>query len=426
MGVRYQLADHEIEQIKMEATALLSRYLKINTSNPPGDTTKAVEFFKELFVAENIPHKVYEYSSTKKSIMACIKSNRGEQKPLLLLNHMDVVPADKTKWKFDPFQGEVIEGDICGRGSLDMKGMTIAQLLSLIVIKRKGIELKRDLIFLAVADEELGGFHGAKYIVENYFDEINPEVVLDEGGMGFKTNSNQPVFFVSCSQKKALWLRIKAMGESGHGSRPTNENPNNILLNALVKLINYEWTVDDNSNINHLIKALVRKNNSCTEFFNTIVRNTLSVTMLKSGENAVNVIPSTAEATIDCRLLPDANIDTILELFKKIIDDKRINIEVIKRTDHVDTSNIKSNFMSVIDQVIKNNFNNAKIIPFVTPVGTDSKYFRQKGVEAYGLFPILINLHDLKTIHGINEKISIENLVLGTKIIYEICIDYCI
>lgn len=424
MKAFHKMEGGDLEQIKEELLSLLCRYIRIDTSNPPGETGEAVEFLKGLYEQEGIQYKVYEASPAKKSIAARIKSSGSTNKPLLLLNHMDVVPANKSHWNCEPFSGEIAQGYIHGRGALDMKGMAAAQIMSLFLINRKALKLNRDLIVLSVADEETGGKLGAKFIVDNFFDEFNPEFVLDEGGFGFSTTNGRPVFFVSCSQKKSLWLKIRANGTAGHGSQPISDNSNNILTHALSRLLSFKWPVEQDKSTRRLFNYLVHKDGAGLDLFNALAANTVSITSLTSG-TAVNVIPSTAEATLDCRLLPNVKVEDVMRQISEVLADSRIDIEVIKRTDKVVVSDFKSEFLDCIQGVLDFNFIRPRLVPFITPVGTDSKFFRDKGVRSYGLFPILINSKELGSVHGADERVSIDNLLLGTKIIYEVCANYC-
>jgi len=159
-----------------EAIELLSRYLQIDTTNPPGNEGRGVEFFVDIFETEKVDYKIYEAASGRKSIRAVIPGS-GEKGALILLNHIDVVPAQADQWSFEPFSGEVKDGFIHGRGALDMKGQGIMELLAFLDVKRKGLAPCRDIIFLAVADEEVGGKHGVEYLLDNHPDDFKADII---------------------------------------------------------------------------------------------------------------------------------------------------------------------------------------------------------------------------------------------------------
>lgn len=448
MNLDYKLDINQTKELTDEAVKHLSNYIKIDTSNPPGNTDAGLEYFKNIFESEGIEYKIYTSKSNKKSILAWIKSDGSKGKPLLLLNHIDVVPANSEDWSFEPFSGDIKNGYILGRGALDMKEIGIAQLMCVLKVKRENIHLKRDLMFLAVPDEETGGLEGTKYVVDNYFQDIEPAVVLDEGGFGTKClTKSKPVFFVSCGQKKGVWLRIRAHGQAGHGSQPHKENPNDILIKALNRVIENPYPVDLNEDIWYALKRLGKERSWLQgwivsmyrwpfiggllgryfqryEFFNALVRNTLTITMLEAGSK-VNMIPTTAEATIDCRVLPHVKVEDVLNRLKRIINDSRVEIEIIKNLREAATSSFHSEFLSILNYVLKDNFKDSIILPYITPVGTDAKYFRERNVEGYGIFPIFVDDKDLKTFHGNDEKILIDNFSQGCKITYELVINYC-
>ena len=227
--------------VEEEALTLLSRYIQINTTNPPGNEIKAAQFFKEIFDREGIEATIIESAPGRANVYARVRGS-GEKKAVVLLNHMDVVPADAKRWKEPPFSGATKDGYIWGRGALDMKGPAIVELMSLILMKRRNAPLKGDIIFLGTADEEAGGALGAGFLVEKHaelFSDVG--LVLNEGG-GIQVGDDGRVGYyrVSVAEKTPLWLRLTASGSAGHGSTPGNSLAVNKLLLALNRLIQYE------------------------------------------------------------------------------------------------------------------------------------------------------------------------------------------
>ena len=209
------------DALEQEAVSLLSRYIQIDTTNPPGNETKAAQFFKEIFDREGIEARIIESAPGRGNIYARLRGS-GAKKAVILLNHMDVVPADANLWKEAPFSGSLKDGYIWGRGALDMKGPAIAELMTLLALKRNNVALQGDVIFLGTADEEAGGALGAGFLLEKHPDMFaNVGVVLNEGG-GVRLGKDGKVqsYSVSVAEKTPLWFRLIATGAPGHGSTP--------------------------------------------------------------------------------------------------------------------------------------------------------------------------------------------------------------
>src|SRR6202035_293422 len=217
-----------------------TEYVKIDTSNPPGDTRKAADFLAAIFEREGIPVTRYESAPGKAIIYARLKATIAPAgKAIVLLHHMDVVPADRTQWRTDPFVPTIQGNDLWGRGSMDMKGQGIAQVMAFLMLKREHVPLSRDVILLAEPDEEVGGALGARWMIANHYAELDPEYVIDEGGFGSTDlfAPNKMVYGISVAEKKLVWLKLRAEGVAGHGSQPTDSNPNDRLVRALARLL---------------------------------------------------------------------------------------------------------------------------------------------------------------------------------------------
>ena len=218
------LGEAEWTALGDEATALLSQYLRINTTNPPGNEIAAARWLAAVLRRDGIEARIFEPAAGKANLYARL-SGDGSARPLILLNHMDVVLASPEYWTVDPFSGLIKDGYVWGRGALDMKGEAIAQLMTMVILKRAHVPLKRDIIFLATADEEIGAGVGAAWIVEHQADLVrDAEFLLNEGGLT-RTNGLGGVEFygVGTTEKSPFWLDVTARGTAGHGSRPTPE-----------------------------------------------------------------------------------------------------------------------------------------------------------------------------------------------------------
>src|SRR5436190_379728 len=231
-------------KIGAEATRILQEYVRIDTSNPPGDTRKAADFLAGLLEGEGIAVTRYEPAPGKAIVLARLKAGASPVagKPILLLQHMDVVPADRTRWKIDPFAATIQNDELHGRGAFDMKSLGVSHLMAFLLLKRQQVPLARDVILLAEPDEEIGGAMGARWMIANHYGELDPEYVLDEGGFGSRDllSPGTLVYGISNAEKKILWLKVRAEGVAGHGSQPHDQNPNIRLLRALNRLLTAE------------------------------------------------------------------------------------------------------------------------------------------------------------------------------------------
>ena len=430
-----------------EAVRLLSEYIKINTTNPPGDEDKAVKFFKKIFDGEGIESRVYESEPGRQSIRALIKGT-GEKPPLILMHHMDVVPADRGEWSFDPFGGEIIDGYICGRGTLDCKGLGIMELMAFLKMKREGKELNRDLIFLGCADEEMAGEKGAGYLVENHFDDFKAGVVINEGGAGIlDLMPGKPLFLIATSEKGLCRLKLTRKGPPGHAATPHDNNALVKLTQALARLTAEETPLEvkpiiaryfenlaqgwpflseylEDKNPDTLIKGLESSGLLKNPQIAAVLRNTISLTIMKAG-NKVNIIPGKAEAQLDCRLLPGQDVEEFIAYIKEKLKDDEIDIEVMEENPATESPSDTEGY-GVIEDVIREKFPDSIISPHMLTGASDSRFFREVGIPAYGVIAGIFSLVDLTSmIHGIDEKISEENLIMGTEVIAEIVERLC-
>jgi acetylornithine deacetylase/succinyl-diaminopimelate desuccinylase-like protein len=337
---------------------------------------------------------------------------------------MDVVPVDKTRWTEDPFGGALKAGQIWGRGSLDMKSTGVIQLETLLLLKQLGIVPPRDIVFLSTCDEESGGVSGAAWMIQNHWDELNPEYVLDEGGVGSRDiyAAGKLMFGVSVADKQLLWLKMRALGTSGHGSQPIADNANDLLLEAIAKAKAFPPSKKPNPMVQNLREKAGTL--SSNKFINAIGQNTISLTSLRSGVGdppKSNVIPSVAEATLDCRLLPGQNADEFLSEIKARINDPRISIEVTSpKAEDPQPSSTGTPLYAAIAKSIQTLHPESSVVPIVVPFGTDGQKFRMRNVPAYGLMPMIVDTKTLATMHSDSEHIPVDQFRAGLHIYFDI------
>ena len=429
-----------------DAVYLLSEYLKIDTTNPPGNEAVGVQFFAAIFDREGIGYKIFESDEGRASICARIKGT-GKEKPLFLLNHIDVVLAEKEQWCFDPFGGEVKDGYIHGRGAIDMKGQGIMELMAFLEVSRSNQVPSRDVVFLAVADEEAMGIKGVQYLFDNHPDELEAGLVLNEGGHGISDLlPDRPVMLISTAEKASNWLHLSCQGPPGHGSVPHHQNALERLISGLnriqemvrpvimtdvtaeffKKLAEY-WDIlspyaTDNKK-ETLLKCLTESGLAATPQISAMLRNTVSLNVIQAGSKT-NVIPSLAEAKLDIRLLPGQDSDAFLAQVTEQVADDEIKIEYITK-DQSFGSPIETNDYRMIEAVLLRHFPTAVIAPWLMLGASDSRFFRERGVTAYGVFPAMFTKDEGKMIHGIDERISEENMIQGSAVYIDIVKSLC-
>ncbi|MCH8949141.1 MAG: M20/M25/M40 family metallo-hydrolase [Chloroflexi bacterium] len=432
------IADIDWDAVTEEATDILSRYIQIDTTNPPGNEAPAVRFLEEILRKNGIDDITFYDASDDKSqgrlnMLARLPGD-GSAKPFVLLNHTDVVPVERDGWDEEPFAGLVKDGVIWGRGAVDMKGMGVMELIAMLLLKRQGIPLKRDIVFLAVADEEAGSDYGAEFLAREHPETLDAEYVLNEGGWGATEmmGTDRPAFNCAVSEKGPCWLKLTTAGRPGHGSVPHGDSALDRLLRALHRV--QEWQrprtvvpelaeffaqahaggyIEDEPTEESII-ALGERN----PLFAALTSNTISVTTINSGVKH-NVIPATAEATLDCRLLPGTDAEEFIEELRGVIDDPEVGIERVL-VSSTPPSPLDTGLMAVIKDVVREHVEEAAVLPSVSSGFTDSRVFRNRGVTAYGFIPALMTPSESISIHGHNERLSIDNLRLGCQILYEI------
>ena len=407
--------------VEAEALTTIESYVRINTSNPPGDVTKAADFLMGIFEREGIPAKRFESGPGRSIVLARLKGS-GAAKPILLLHHMDVVPTDPSRWKYDPFGGELSDGKIWGRGSIDMKGLGVVQLMAFLSLKRQHVALDRDVIMMAVPDEEVGGALGAQWMRANHYAELDPEYIIDEGGFGSRDlfAPGKLVFGISLAEKKIMWLKLRAEGVAGHGSQPHDQNPNDRLIRALARLLGEPMPTSPFS-VLETMKARVGTLPS-NKFNNAIQHSTISITSFRSGVGdppKVNVIPSVAEATLDCRVLPGTSKDQWLAEIRRRLGDPAIAIEIVNEGEDPVVTTQDSPLYKALESALRRKYPDAIVTPMVVPFGTDSNGFRPRGVKSYGFTPVIVPAEAVMSMHGDAEYLPTDSVGSAIQILFE-------
>jgi acetylornithine deacetylase/succinyl-diaminopimelate desuccinylase-like protein len=424
-----------------EATHHLQKYIRIQTVNPPGNEIEGARFFKRIFDAETIPCQIFEPLPGRGSILATLKGN-GKKKPILFLNHMDVVPVEKERWTVDPFDGTIQDGHLYGRGVLDDKSMGIVEMMALLILKRERVSLKRNILFLATADEETGGQWGIQWAMENIPSLKETEYALNEGGcVILNENGDADRYGISNGQKVIFQLKLKAKGTSGHASMPHPDNPNVKLVHALEALTKWESPFnilpmvkeyflklapkqppDDRKFFEDIEKGLkdhaFSKRLTSNPIYNAIVRDTISLTILQGGSKD-NVIPSESTATLDCRLIPGSSKEDFLNEVKRRLGDE-IEVEVISESHSLPPSPLNTDLFQAIQRFAVENDPGCPVLPVLLSGATDSRFLRERGIITYDFCPFRLTENELMAEHGNDERIALENLRFGMRMLVEI------
>ncbi len=418
-------AEPDWPALEKHALEFLQTYVRIDTTNPPSDTRAAAELFKKELESAGLSPKVYLAGPAQQTnLMVRLKGRDSSKKPLLLLNHFDVVPVDRKAWSVDPFGGLIKDGFIWGRGTLDMKGVGVMQLMALVTMKRLGIVPPRDIVMVCTSDEESSGARGIKWMLENHGAEFDPEYVLDEGGMGSRDAiaPGKLMYGIAVGEKQILWLKMRAKGTAGHGSQPIPDNANMILIRAIEKALEFGAAVKPNATV-EAMKAAAGGPLADNKFLNAIQRNTISLTTLSAGVGTPlkpNVIPSTSEAMFDCRLLPGVNSAEFLSEIKARINDPRVTVEIMSTSADAGSSRSDTPLFAAIQKAIGNANPGAVVTPMLVPYGTDAVNLRKKGVVAYGFIPMVLDLKTVATMHSDEERIPIAEFHKGLRIYLEV------
>jgi acetylornithine deacetylase/succinyl-diaminopimelate desuccinylase-like protein len=440
-----------LTEIEQEITRFLSDLIRINTTNPPGNETAAANFIAQYLAKEGFKTEVIESAPGRGSVITRLKGS-GEKPNLLLLSHIDVVAANPSEWTVDPFAGTVKDGYVYGRGAYDMKGMTAVEVLTLLFLKRNNIPLKGDVVLAATADEEKGGEEGAGFLLRNHKEKVWCPYVLNEGGGLAIPQKKGNVYPVQTAEKGILWFKIKAKGTPGHGSTPNMADNAIVRMNKVItKIGEYQPETFYVPTLRQFLTEVAKLNPDLEEYFLRLLANptqseqildelakkdkalaeeirprtktTITPTIIHGGVKE-NIIPSECEAVFDCRVLPGQSVDTTFSLIKGLLKDvgfEKLSFEIIQMHDG-NESTTQTPLYTAITGVLREFEPNCGVTPTLTTGGTDSRFFREMGSICYGFHPMRPDEpNDLleKRMHGIDERITIENLVFGTSIFYE-------
>jgi acetylornithine deacetylase/succinyl-diaminopimelate desuccinylase-like protein len=433
--------EREAPSLGERAALVLGEAIRIDTTNPPGNERPLAEWLGGLLAAEGLETRVLplpDADSPRAALWARLPG-RGRAPALVLLSHLDVVPADARDWTVDPFAGVVGGGYVIGRGALDAKGVTVTHALALIEAKRRGLRLDRDLILLATPDEEAGGRGGAALLLDQRADLVEGAgYLLTEGGGILPGEGDTPdVWGVAFTEKTPCWVTLTARGAPGHGAGASADAATHRLVAALARVsaLQFETRVvpavaqmfaalapfaapDDRAGYTSLRGALALDPRFRERFLQdagraALVRNTAAITTL-AGSERINVLPAEARAGIDVRLLPDERCEDFVARLERVIDDPAVSIDV-ELSFAGAASPTDTPLMEAIARVAAKSRPRGVAVPRMIAGFTDAHWFRDRGIVAYGFVPRRLRPAETRGVHGANERVSIENLALGVE-----------
>ena len=429
-----------------EAQAVLSDYLRINTTNAPGNEMLGAKFLKAILEREGIEAQLMdttEIGPNRANLYARLRGN-GSKKAIALVHHIDVVPVTPSSWSVDPFSGVVKDGYIWGRGALDMKGNGIAQLMAMIALKRSGVPLNRDIVFIGNADEELGST-GAIVFVNRHPELLRDvEFLITEGADNVLDSTGKVVYFgVGVSEKRTFWQRLTVNGVPSHGSRPTPQNPVPRLVAALYRISQYQTPLHVTPGVDKFFRDIARtypepqrswlsnvkaalENPRARDWilrdvtWNAILRNTISLTGL-TGSNRTNVIPGVATAEIDVRLLPDQDTTEFLETLARIVGDTAVHFTHLANTKTPLESPVDTDLFRAIERAAHEREPGAFVTTPMETAATDRPTYRKLGITTYGFNPFKVpRAETQRGMHGNDERLSVDNVGYGVRFLYDI------
>ncbi len=445
-----RLASDAIPSVRLRQYADLAQrwmqqYLRIDTTNPPGNEAQAAQFFKRILDTEGIDNRVFDYAPGRANVWARLRGS-GRRRPLILLNHMDVVTSEPEHWTVPPFSGAIVDGYMYGRGAQDMKNEAIAQLVVLVMLKREAVPLDRDVIFLATADEEVDDA-GTDWMIANQRPLLgDAEFLLTEGGDNPLDGGMVQYVGIDAAEKSPFWLRITAHGQPGHGSRPLDDSAPNRLVRALNRIIRYEPEPKVLPLVAEFLRAMadfetgtqarqfrdVRAAMQDDDFRETVARdpslsylfrNTIALTMM-GGSQQTNVLPAEAWANLDVRLLPGEDPEEFLGEMRRVIADPQVTVAPLG-TDFspANASPTNTELFASIRRVVSRYFPAAPVIPRLTSGYTENQRYRQLGIASYGFTPYTTSAEEAGTEHADNERIRVGELRRGYRVLFDVVAD---
>jgi acetylornithine deacetylase/succinyl-diaminopimelate desuccinylase-like protein len=437
------------DPVEREAEDALLSYLRIDTSNPPGNETAGARFLQQLLIKDGIDAQLIGSDPKRQSVYARLVSGTpsgSTEKALVLLHHIDVVPAVASEWTKPPFAGIRSDGYLWGRGALDIKSLGIAELMAFVDLKRRHVPLRRDVIYLAVADEELGGINGCRAILEQHPELFaNAGFVLNEGGYNETIVDHVSFWGVEVQSKVPLWLRIRMKGGTGHAASPPDGGgalgklvhsldairgiPVPYRLTPAVARAFHEAGKARHDERGEVLRAIsepldvARIERVLSPGYRALLHDTIAITRVDGGIS-INVLPANASADVDIRLLPDETTDAMTAKVNETLPSGG-ELQVLLAGQPVPESPSDTELFRVLSSSFRS-AESGSIVGAVVGAGTsDSRYFRARGIVAYGIAPFKVNYYDADTVHANDERIRARFFAGGVRLMRTIVSQFC-
>jgi acetylornithine deacetylase/succinyl-diaminopimelate desuccinylase-like protein len=433
--------------VEAETLAQLQTLIRFDTTNPPGDELLLAEHLVKVLGSVGIETKLLIPTANRAAVYARIKGN-GSKAPVMLVAHMDVVGVEREKWSCDPFGGVMRDGYLYGRGAIDDKGMLAANLVAMLALKRevfdRGVELQRDVVFLATADEETGGAYGMRWLVENHRELLDVEFAINEGGRTRIIAGGRRYLAIQTAEKISHMVTVTARGPAGHSAIPLEGNAIFRLGRALARVGEYRepvtlttttrrffgllsrmWPAADEA---QAMADLVSDDSASSEngarvlsripVFNAVMRNGISATKITGGV-AGNVIPAEASAVLNVRTIPGNSIEDVMTRLRACVPDPDISFSVAAHTDEAPASDPDSVMFKAIAESAQELDPSMTVVPYLSTGGTDSAHLRRLGIDSYGILPFPMEQSDEERMHGHDERVPVASLYFGMRLIFE-------
>jgi acetylornithine deacetylase/succinyl-diaminopimelate desuccinylase-like protein len=452
VGVRAQapMAAPDLSKLGDEAQSWLSDLVRTNSVNPPGNEAAIAKYISAIFQKEGINNEVLEMAPGRSIVVARIQAGPlpDPTNALLLVAHQDTVGVDAKKWTVDPFAATIRDGYLWGRGAIDDKAMLVANIATMVALKRTKARLARDVIFLATDDEEQGGSASIKFAIQKYWDKIACAYALNEGGRIIVKGGKVQYVGVQASEKIPYNVTVTATGQSGHGSLPKPDNAVTHLAAAVEKLGNYQVPAQpstitlryfeqlskvEDDELAKWMRALeqpsradlaVKHLSDESPMWNSMLRDTIAPTMLQAGVR-VNVVPSEATANLNIRMLPGHSIEELMGQFTKIVNDPQIKFQLAPDSgENAPPSDLTSSLFKTIERLTPQEFPGAITVPLLGTGATDSASLRLHKVHSYGLQPFPLLESDSSRVHADDERIPVDSFHKGVTFLYHVVVDF--
>ena len=395
-----------------EAMRTFQALVRIDSADPPGNETRVADFVKKTLEDNGIPAMIFAQDPARANVVARLKGN-GSKRPLLIMGHSDVVRVDPAKWTFPPFSATRNGGYVYGRGTLDDKSDLIAALMTMLILKRQNVPLDRDVIFVSESGEEADTTPGIEYLIREHWADIDAEFCIAESGGVRLKDGKARYALVETTEKQPKEARLIAHGPAGHGSRPLRTNALVHLSKAVETIAAWDPPMRFNDTTRYYFEKMAtvstpeeaqrfkdifnpEKAAAVKEYFAehdpvslSMLHTSISPNIIKGGYQ-VNVIPSEAEATLDIRALPDEDISKFYDMMRKVINDPSIELAPLTSNQRPDASpsRLDSDAFHAIEAAYKSTYG-VITIPVMSTGATDIAFLRAKGIQCYGVGPMV-------------------------------------